>query len=873
MRLVTLLYKTLWHLILHHFVPASCSSHQCMLDTSDLTGMFVSGDIVFGALLPLHVGKVYPKLYYKERPQQAICQKLSLDTYLQIQVLKFATMEINSRSEILRNITLGFQAYDTCSVVQRELEGTLWMVTGLSRAVPNFHCRRKEKLAAIIGHSTSTYSILMAHILGLSRYPQISHFSTSSLLGDRTQFLSFFRTVPSDAFQSKGLAQLVLHFGWTWVGLVAQSNDYGQHGIQVIKQEILKSGACVEFTEYIQLSQPNRNIPHIVKVIKDSTAQAIVVFSTDVNFLPLLDELIRENLTEKTWVASEAWSTSLLFTSEKYFGVLAGTIGFAFYSESIPGFQQYLDNVNPEELPERPWNWMFWEENAGCVFLNFENFTFPRERPLNNCTGNVGSFNMYLKNVSSMRILYNLYTAVFVIARALHDLSNCRQGNGPFVNRSCADISNFEPWQMLHYVKKVRVQLSSGREMFFDVNGEPPPVYDIVNWQLSPDDTINQVIVGKYDAAALNINASALKWANGSPKVSQISTQRHRRRRDVDLPVEKSTNQDLLVGIKEEGCETTCTPPAVESKFGIWDKHYDSSECFKCPWNQWPSLQKDRCLPKSIEYLSYEETLGVILTSTSVTSSMIPIAVLGMLIHYKSTPVIRANNYTISCLLLISLSLCFLSSLAFLGYPNHEKCLLRQVTFGTVFAFCVSCMLAKTFMVMIAFKATKPNSYLKKLANPQVLYAVIGLGTFIQLVICVMWLSMSPPFPEYNLNTRPEILVVECNERSPTAFWCNIGNLSLLAFASFLIAFLSRQLPDRYNEAKLITFSMFAFVCVWVCYIPASLSTSGKYTVAMEIFAILSSSWAMLCFMFAPKCYTILRHSNIKSRKQLLGRS
>ncbi|XP_073479793.1 extracellular calcium-sensing receptor-like [Aquarana catesbeiana] len=814
MRLVIFIHQILWHLILHYLVPASYSNgHCCTLETPKITGILMGGDVLFGAVLPLHMEKVYPKLLYNEKPKKAVCRKLSPETYLQIQVVKFATMEINNNSGILPNVTLGFQVYDSCSMLQRELEGTLYMLTGQSKAIPNFQCQRKEKLAAIIGHSTSTFSILMAHILGLSRYPQISHFSTSSLLSDRTQFTSFFRTVPSDAFQSKGLAKLVLNFGWTWVGLVAVANDYGQQGIQVIKQEILKSGACVEFTVYIQLNQPNHNIPQIVQVIKGSTAQAIVVFSTDVNFFSLLDELLKENITEKIWVASEAWSTSSLLTSEKYSRLLAGTIGFAFYSGNIPGLKQHLDYVNPPELPEWPWNWMFWEESVGCTFLNFENVSFPHERPSRNCTeeDKVDNFQIYLKRISSLRIVYNLYSAVYVVAKALHDLSVCRPGNGPFVNRSCSDVWNFKPWQVESTVIIMMMDNDDNEDIAQDNNTIPTSVCS----ESCPPGFRKAAIMGKPHCCF----------------------------QCIPCPLGEITNQSDFVG------------------------------CFKCPWDQWPSQQKDRCIPKLTEYLSYDETLGVILLSTGLTSSVIPVAILGILVYHKTTPIVRANNYTVSCLLLISMSLCFLSSLAFIGYPTWEKCLLRQVTFGLVFAFCVSCILAKTLMVMTAFKATKPNSDIKKWATPAFSYTVIGLGTFFQLVIGVVWLSLSPPFPVYNVNTKAEVLFVECNEGSLTAFWCTIGYLSLLALASFVVAFLARQLPASFNEAKFITFSMLAFLSVWISYIPASLSTSGKYTIAMEIFAILSSSWAMLCFMFVPKCYIILFCPSMNSRKHLLGKN
>ncbi|KAM5171754.1 vomeronasal type-2 receptor 26-like [Mantella aurantiaca] len=296
----------------------------------------------------------------------------------------------------------------------------------------------------------------------------------------------------------------------------------------------------------------------------------------------------------------------------------------------------------------------------------------------------------------------------------------------------------------------------------------------------------------------------------------------------------------------------------------------DSTVCFSCPWNEWPSEGKDKCLPKPVEYLSYEETLGVTLATTCISSSFVPIAILGFLIHYKTTPIVRANNYPISCLLLVCLSLCFLCSLAFLGYPQREKCLLRQVIFGMVFALCVSCILAKTVMVMIAFRATKPNSDLRRWASPNVSYLLIGLSTCVQFAICFIWLRMSPPFPEYNSNAKTGVLVLQCNEGSPTAFWLTLGYLSLLALISCFVAFMARQLPDTFNEAKFITFSMLAFLIVWFSFIPAHLSTSGKYTVAMEIFAILSSTWAMLGCMFVPKCYIILFHPSVNSRKHLL---
>ncbi|XP_072254963.1 extracellular calcium-sensing receptor-like [Pyxicephalus adspersus] len=703
--------------------------------------------------------------------------------------MRFAVDEINRSPNLLPNITLGFYAYDSCAVLQRELEGTLWMLTGRDSVIPNYCCRDRPPLAAIIGHSASTYSILMAHILGLYRYPQISYFSTSSLLSDRTKFPSFFRTVPSDAFQSQGLAQMILYFGWTWIGLVAVDNDYGQEGIKIVKQEIARSGACVAFTEYVQTQLSYSNIHETAKVIKASSAKVVLVFSTDVYIIPLFEELLALNTNGKVFIATEAWSISNVLSVEKYSSILLGTIGFAYHSSKIQDFQYYLNSIDPYNIPGASWAKLFWEEAFGCT-LPDQNNVSDSGNALNACTGNedlFGIHNLY-NDVSSLRTSYNVYTAVHVIAKALDDLMFCKEVEGSSWTGRCMGIENLKPWQ-----SQVPISICS---------------------------------------------ESCLPGFRKAPRRG----------------------------------EPICCFECVPCPQGEISNKTDAIDCSKCPWDMWPNIEKDQCLPKSIEYLSYSEPLGITLMATSLTSSMIPLSILKLFLQYKTTPIVRANNYSVSCILLLSLSLCFLCSLSFIGYPEREKCLLRQVAFGMAFALCVSCILAKTIMVVFAFMATKPGSSLKKMTSPHVSYMVIATGSLLQFLLCISWVVSAPPFPQHNTEIQPGIIVVECNENSPTAFWIMLGYLGLLASISFVVAFLSRTLPDNFNEAKFITFSMLAFLSVWISYIPASLSSKGKYTVAMEIFAIQSSSWALVICMFLPKCFIILFRPEMNSKKHLMGK-
>ncbi|KAM8972568.1 vomeronasal type-2 receptor 26-like [Pelodytes ibericus] len=510
MRLMPHIYRACWNLVLLYPIPSSCSDGR--LAASNTDSILVTGDLLIGAVMPLHIDKLFLQLTFQEKPPADVCTMFRFEHYQQFQALRFAVDEINRSPDLLPNTTLGFYVYDSCAVLPREIEGTLWMLTGDNRAVANYRCHERPPLAAVIGHSTSTFSILMAHLLGLYRYPQVP------------------------------------------------------------------------------LSICSKSCPN--------------------------------------------------------------------------GFRKAARRGEPI-----------------CCFQCIP----------------------------------------------------CGQG----------EISN----------------------------------------------------------------------------------------------------------------------------------QTDSIDCSKCPWDMWHNTQRDQCLPKAIDYLSYDEPLGMALASTSVSSSIIPLSIFSLFIHYKNTPIVRANNYILSCILLMSLSLCFLCSLAFIGFPHPENCLLRQATFGMVFTICVSCILAKTIMVVFAFMATKPGSRLKKWTSPRVSYMIINICSMVQFILCITWLSFSPPFPQYNIQTQPEVIIVECNEGSAIAFWSMLGYLGLLATISFIVAFMARRLPDSFNEAKFITFSMLAFLSVWLSYIPASLSARGKYTVAMEIFAIQSSSWALVLCMFFPKCFVIVFRPGMNSKEHLMGRS
>ncbi|XP_030050653.1 vomeronasal type-2 receptor 26-like [Microcaecilia unicolor] len=411
-----------------------------------------------------------------------------------------------------------------------------------------------------------------------------------------------------------------------------------------------------------------------------------------------------------------------------------------------------------------------------------------------------------------------------------------------------------------HYLKNVHFKNNLDEEIYFNENRDLNTGYNIINFAYLPNGVLHREIVGSYNPYASQgqnfiINEKAIVWESTF----------------TQTPPQAKCSESCPPGFRKltRESEPICCFDCIPCPQGEISNQSDMDNCVKCREDHWPNHKRDTCIPKRKDFLSYEEAIGIALTTSCIFFSLINAIILGIFIHYRDTPIVRANNRNISYILLISLMICFLCSLMFIGCPEPVTCFLRQTTFGMIFSISLSSILAKTITVVMAFHATKPGSKLRKWMGSRISYTIILSCSLFQFILCLIWLFSAPPFPYLNMQSEIGAKLIECNEGSMIAFYCVLGFLGFLASISFVTAFLSRNLPDNFNEAKYITFSMLVFCSVWITFIPTYLSTRGKYMVAVEIFAIQASSAGLLGCIFMSKCCIILLRPDMNSRKSI----
>ncbi|XP_066486355.1 vomeronasal type-2 receptor 26-like [Tiliqua scincoides] len=833
------------------------------------------GDLVIGVIASQSLTISDVATFHKE-PQPTTFEELTIVTknYQHILALAFAVKEINENPQILPNTSLGFHIYENYFSAKWAYYDAIQFTSTPESFVPNYKCDTHNNLLAVImGLNFQTYQ-QVAILLDLYKIPQLIY-GSSPVMNDKTPGLPFYQMVPNEGLQYVGIRSLLLHFRWTWIGVLTRDNEKGEWFVQTVLPFFSQSDICFAFIEKVPKTNVVSDVGDLMQrgtkihdKIFGSQANVVLLYGetysiTTLLWLPYVSELLNvtKKVQGKVWIVT-AQMEFLSFTFQRTFNkdMFHGTVAFSFHSSDPPGFHEYVKSVNPSSMTTDGFIRDFWQQSFACVFPS----TWGDKVEWKPCMGTetLESLPRSIFERGMTGHSYSIYNAVHAVAHAFHAMSR-------LTRRAMADsgelkLQNELWWQLHPFLRSVSFNNSAGDNVSFDHNEQLIAGLDINNWVISPNQSFHRVKIGAMDSQvppgeALTINEDAMTWHSWFEQIQPLSL--------CNDHCHPGSSKKVKEG------EPFCCYDCIKCPEGKISDQEDMNDCFKCTEDYYSNQGHDFCIPRNISFLSYEEPLGISLAFSALSLSVITGLVLGTFMKHHNTPIIKANNRNLTYTLLISLLLCFLSALLFIGQPQKWTCLLRQTAFGIIFSAALSCVLAKTITVVLAFVATKPGSRMRKWVGKRMANAIVLSCSLIQAGICTVWLATSPPFSDTDYHSVVEEIILQCNEGSITMFYSVLSYMGFLSIVSFIIAFLARRLPDSFNEAKLITFSMLVFCSVWLSFVPTYLSTKGKHMVAVEIFSILASSAGLLGCLFFPKCYIIVLRPELNKREQLVRRN
>ena len=125
------------------------------------------------------------------------------------------------------------------------------------------------------------------------------------------------------------------------------------------------------------------------------------------------------------------------------------------------------------------------------------------------------------------------------------------------------------------------------------------------------------------------------------------------------------------------------------------------------------------------------------------------------------------------------------------------------------------------------------------------------------MVILSLWMSVTPPYVE-TVPTSPGAQELICHFPVAPFTTSFVINAILLIICAFF-AFLTRKLPDNFNESRFIAFCVYSTLIIWLSVLPAYITaTTSSLRVSLLCAMLILNASVPLILIYFPKVYAIL---------------
>lgn len=260
---------------------------------------------------------------------------------------------------------------------------------------------------------------------------------------------------------------------------------------------------------------------------------------------------------------------------------------------------------------------------------------------------------------------------------------------------------------------------------------------------------------------------------------------------------------------------------------------FNETHCVECSALFVPNHDKSACIRLPIEFMRWTSPwtlvpagftgLGILATSFTIS----------VFIKYNRTPIIMASGRELCYILLLGIMLCYIISLVILAKPSPLVCTVIRVGLNLGLCTCYSAILTKTNRISRIFnRGMKSGLKRPSYTSPKSQAVICTCLVSVQLVFITAWLIREPPSIKevtYRTGSR-QFSVLQCGISAAATVVSLVYNMMLIVLCT-MYAFKTRKIPENFNEAKYIGFTMYSTCIVWLAFIPIYFGTNNDFKV------------------------------------------
>ncbi|KAM7411523.1 hypothetical protein PAMA_021486 [Pampus argenteus] len=688
------------------------------------------------------------------------------------------------------------------------------------------------------------------------KIPQVSYASTAPELSDNTRYDFFSRVVPPDTYQAQAMVDIVKAMRWNYVSTVASEGNYGESGVDAFIQKSREDGGlCISQSVKIPREPRTGEFDKIIRRLSENpNARVVIIFANEDDIRRLLQSAKKANQTGHfIWVGSDSWGSKIspILNQEE---MAEGAVTILPKRQSIKGFDRYFISRTLENNRRNIWFAEFWENNFQC---KLSRHAVKKGSGIKKCTNHerIGKDSSYEQEGKVQFVI----DAVYAMAHALHDM---HKDLCPGKVGLCSKMDSINGTLLLKYIRNVNFTGIAGTPVVFNVNGDAPGRYEIYQYQIT-NTTTEYKIIGHW-TDQLHLDISEMQWPGGKQEVpSSICSQ----------PCRPGQRKKTVKGIP---CCWHC-----ENCDG-YQYQADTYTCKMCRFDLRPNVNHTGCVPIPIVKLEWSSPWAVIPVLIAVLGIMATLFVVVTFIRYNDTPIVKASGRELSYVLLTGIFLCYATTFLMISTPDVVICSLRRIFLGLGMSISYAALLTKTNRIYRIFEQGKMSVSAPRLISPASQLVITFSLISVQLLGVCIWFGVDPSQAiidyEDQRTANPVMArgVLKC-DISDLSLICLLGYSMLLMVTCTVYAIKTRGVPETFNEAKPIGFTMYTTCIVWLAFIPIFFGTSQSaekmyiQTTTLTISVSLSAS-VSLGMLYMPKVYVVLFHpeQNVPKRKRSL---